>query len=128
MRYFILILMCMACTMPAGAKHLHTEREYQAYWCNAHDGKMEVVMKNGSRADCITDKYAVEVDFASKYHQCHGQAMEYSAQTGKHALCLLIVESDKDLKYVKRLRATRDKKKIPMYVRTIKPDVFNSRF
>lgn len=112
--------------MPAGAKHLHTEREYQTYWCNKHSGQMEVVMKNGSRADCITDKYAVEVDFANKYHQCHGQAMEYSAQTGKYALCLLIVESDKDLKYVKKLRATRDKKKIPMRVHIIKPDVFNA--
>lgn len=123
---FILTILLLSANW-VQAKHLHTEKEYQTYWCNAHHGQMEVVYKtkNGvSRVDCLTDKYAVEVDFASKQHQCHGQAMEYSALTGKYAMCLLIVETPKDIKYVNKLRSTRDKKKIPLRVWTITKEQF----
>lgn len=126
MKYFILILMCIICTMPVGAKHLHKEAEYQTYWCNKRGGEMEYVLSNKARVDCLLPDMAVEVDFANKFHECIGQALEYSAHTKRTPACLLIVEKDKDWKYVKRLRYTKQKKYPQLRTFTIKPNVFTS--
>lgn len=112
--------------MPVGAKHLHKEAEYQTYWCNKRGGEMEYVLSNKARVDCLLPDMAVEVDFANKFHECIGQALEYSAHTKRTPACLLIVEKDKDWKYVKRLRYTKQKKYPQLRTFTIKPDVFTS--
>lgn len=123
--FIIIILMCIICTIPVEAKHLYTEKEYQTYWCNKHGGQMEIVLSNKARIDCLLPDLAVEVDFAKKFHECIGQALEYSAHTGKIPACLLIVEKDSDWKYVERLRYTKQKKYPQLRTFTIKPDVFN---
>lgn len=43
--------------------------------CNALDGKMEVVLKDKTRIDCLTAEYAIEVDFAKKGAEGIGQAL-----------------------------------------------------
>ena len=40
-----------------------SEADYQREWCK---GEMEVVMPDRSRADCITERFAIEVEFANK--------------------------------------------------------------
>lgn len=116
----------MICTMPVEAKHLHSEKEYQTYWCNKQGGIMEHALPNKARVDCLLPDMAVEVDFANKFHECIGQALEYSAHTKRTPACLLIVEKDSDWKYVKRLRYTKQKKYPQLRTFTIKPDVFTS--
>lgn len=114
--------------MPAGAKHLHTEREYQTYWCNAHHGQMEYVLNDKARVDCLLPDLAVEVDFAPKWAECIGQAIYYGKKTNRIPACLLIIEKDKDVRYLKRLRYSvyRKKEIKPFRTFTIKPDVFTS--
>ena len=46
----------------AQAGHIHPEAYYQKKWCDAHNGKMEVVV-NGIRVDCLDGKRATEHDF-----------------------------------------------------------------
>lgn len=36
------------------AKHEHPEKWYQKQWCEAHKGKLEVVLPDGTRCDCLT--------------------------------------------------------------------------
>lgn len=124
MRKIILLLMCIICTMPVQAKHLHKESEYQAYWCNAKGGQMEYVLNDKARVDCLLPDMAVEFDFANKWAECIGQALYYGQKTNRIPACVLIVENPtKDFKYVKRLRyAVYNKKKIPEFKTfTIKP-------
>ena len=109
MRFFIIILLLFN-ILPVQARHLYKESEYKAYWCNQRGGQAEYVLPNKARVDCLLPDMAVEFDFAKKFHECIGQALEYSAWTKKTPACVLIIEKDKDWKYVKRLRYTKQKK------------------
>lgn len=101
----------------AQAKHLHKEAEYRDAWCQ---GETEVRLPNGNRADCITDKYAVEIDFAAKYHEAIGQALDYADQAGKRPAILLIVEKEKEWRYVKKARVIAKKHRIKIWI--IRPE------
>jgi len=87
----------------AWAKRLHPERWYQERWCERHGGVCEVVMRDGTRCDCVTKEYAIEFDFADKWAEALGQALHYALMTGKKAGIVLILESEKDWKYYYRL-------------------------
>ena len=66
-------------------KHEHSESSYQHAWCSAHNGIEEFENKDFTRVDCLTDKYAVEFDFANKWAESIGQALHYQLMTGKKA-------------------------------------------
>ena len=110
---FILMLL-LACR--ADAKHRHLEKYYQNLWCNSHAGQQEVVLNDGSRADCITQDYAIEFDFAKKYQESIGQSLEYSLQTGKTAGIVLIMENyEADQKFLNRLLPVANKYNIKVW-------------
>ena len=68
-------------TLPVFAKHKHLEKEYQTAWCNAHNGIMEYKLDDNTRVDCLTNEYAVEFDFASKWAESIGQSLYYAQRT-----------------------------------------------
>jgi hypothetical protein len=45
------------------AKREHPEKWYQQTWCEAQKGRIEVVLPDGTRCDCVTDTHAIEFDF-----------------------------------------------------------------
>jgi len=107
-----LALITMAFAQSAHAAHLHPESAYRDAWCM---GETEVRMPNGNRADCITTNYAVEVEFAKKYHEGVGQALDYARQTGKQPAILLIIENDKDWRYYNKLKPLARKHDIRLW-------------
>jgi len=112
MKYIIVFLLlinnCFA--------HEHLEKEYQAKWCEQHNGILEVILKSGERADCITDDYAIEFDFAKKYCEAIGQSLMYSVEANKKAGIVLILEKPTDDKYLKRLNIVSDKYNIKVWI------------
>ena len=92
--------------IPAFAAHSYPEKYYQAKWCAAHQGQVEVVLEDQTRADCITTTHAIEFDFGKKWAESLGQALYYSLQTSKRAGIVLILEEPKDRKYFIRLNST----------------------
>ena len=86
--------------------HAHPEKWYQEQWCRTEGGQAEVVLADGTRADCLTGKNAVEFDFGSKWAEAIGQALYYGLQTGKRPGVVLILESAKDRKFWIRLNST----------------------
>jgi len=100
--------------------HQFLEKEYQDKWCKEHKGKQEIVLNSGERADCITDEYAIEFDFAKKYYEAIGQSLLYSIEANKKAGIVLILENTKDYKYLKRLQIVADVYNIKVW--TIKPE------
>ncbi len=64
-----MMLMLIVCVSLLG-KRLHYESYYQNKWCDEINGTTEVVLPDNTRADCVTDKLAVEVDFADKWSEC----------------------------------------------------------
>lgn len=104
MKILILLLFCLFPPVVLAGGHIHLERWYQERWCARVGGVVEAVLPDRTRCDCLTAGYAVEVDFARKWAEGIGQAMYYAAMTGRAGAVVLIVESEKDLKYVARAR------------------------
>lgn len=82
------------------------EAYYQTLWCEGK-GKVEYVLEDRTRVDCLTETHAVEVDFAHKWAEAIGQALYYSKMTGKAPAVLLIV-GDRDEKYLDRFHNASD--------------------
>ena len=89
---FLLSTLCILLPTLAYADRIHPESHYRDIWCKEHFGETEVVLADKSRADCVTDSYAVEIEFADKWKDGIGQSLWYAMQTGKKAAIVLIVE------------------------------------
>jgi len=102
--YTALILILLLLSVTAEAARLHPERYYQEEWCEANNGKLEHVLQDMTRVDCLTVTHAVEVDFSDKFYQAIGQAIFYSEMTGLLPGVLLIMENpQEDYRYLVRL-------------------------
>jgi len=91
------------------------EKHYQTLLCNALEGEMEVVLKDRTRVDCLTDEYAIEVDFAKKWAEGIGQSLYYGYMTDKKPAVGLIV-GEKDKRYLKRLEKVANELNIKIYL------------
>ena len=85
------------------AAHLKPEKYYQTIWCNANNGVMEYKLKDKTRVDCLTSKYAVEFDFGTKWAESIGQSLYYAQMTNKIPAIGLILEQPSDYKYYSRI-------------------------
>lgn len=67
------------------------EKDYQRAFCDAAHGKMEVRLDDAARIDCLTDEYAIEVDYGpQKFYEGISQALYYGLKTHKRPGLLLI--------------------------------------
>jgi len=80
----LMLLLSLLLASEAYAKRDHPERYYQELWCK-DKGVVEYRLMDRTRVDCLTDTHAIEFDFASKWAESIGQALHYSAMTGKKA-------------------------------------------
>ena len=86
----------------ASATNQHHEKHYQILLCNKLDGEIEYILEDRTRIDCLTDKYAVEVDFAKKWAESIGQSLYYSDMTGREPAVGLILGNNEH-RFLKRL-------------------------
>ncbi|MFZ5770524.1 MAG: hypothetical protein ACOY4W_03770 [Thermodesulfobacteriota bacterium] len=105
----------------ATSAHSLPESHYQEKWCAEHHGKAEVVLPDKTRADCLTENNAVEVEFGRKWAEAIGQSLYYSFQTGKRAGIVLILEKPQDRKHLLRLNSVINHYNLPIDAWTITP-------
>lgn len=86
----LLILAALILAFPAHAK---TEAEWRDEICPDPIFQREVALEDGTRADCMTAVVAVEIDFSDKWAEAIGQALLYSALTGKLPVVFMICRS-----------------------------------
>jgi hypothetical protein len=79
------------------------ERHYQKIFAEENKGLIEVPMSDGTRYDVLTEKHAIEVDFALKWAEAIGQSLNYARLTGKKAGIVLLIKQNKEEKHLKRL-------------------------
>lgn len=84
------------------------EKYYQTKMCQELGGKMEYVLPDKTRIDCLTDEYAIEVDFSKKWAEAIGQSLYYAQITGRKPAIGFIVE-DGDDRYIKRVKTVSEK-------------------
>jgi len=80
----------------AHVERIRPENYYQAKWCHKMHGQQEVVLPDKTRADCLTDTHAIEVNFANMWPEAIGQSLWCAMQTGMKVGIVLIVERPKD--------------------------------
>lgn len=85
------------------AGRLNPESYYQGIAAEKYGGETEVVMPDGTRCDILTERHAIEVDFADKWAESLGQSLNYAFQSNKRAGILLILEDKKDERYLIRV-------------------------
>ncbi|GAA5482077.1 hypothetical protein [Haloferula sargassicola] len=93
----------------------HPERWYQEKAAEKLGGKMEVRVPDG-RVDIVTDEYAIEVEFASKWKNAIGQALWYAMQTNKKAGIVVIIKNAKDAGDAIRLESVIEHNRLPIRV------------
>ncbi len=104
------------------AKHNHKEVWYQTKWCEEHDGILEYVLTDKTRVDCLTEDYAIEFDFGSKWAEAIGQSLHYGAETGRQPGVVLIIEKGSEYKYWIRLNNTVDMNRLPIKTWIVLPE------
>ena len=111
--FFIVALFSVGC-FNLNVKE-HNEHYYQIQLCNNLNGKMEYVLKDKTRIDCLTDKYAIEVDFAKKWAESIGQSLYYAKMTDKKPAVALIV-GEKDNRFIQRLEKVTQELNIKVFI------------
>lgn len=112
-----LSLMLLAYSAVVSAKY---ESDYQKTYCDSVGGRMEVVLPNNTRVDCLTEERAIEVDYEHKWAESIGQALHYAMWTGTKATVLLIISTpiESNAGY-KRLMGTINHYNLPIDVITV---------
>jgi len=88
----------------AQAKSAKSAKWREADFVDAHcQGEIEHVLVDKTRVDCLTDTHAIEYDWGKKWAESLGQALFYSAMTGKKAGIVLIVNPKSKERFLKRL-------------------------
>jgi len=111
----IVSLFILGCVEKEKKYKKHTEKYYQSKFCKNLDGIMEFRLRDKTRVDCLTDNYAIEVDFAKKWAEGIGQSLYYADVTGKIPAVGLIV-GKKDKRFLKRLKRIAKKYDIKVFV------------
>lgn len=97
-------------------KTKYNEKYYQTLLCENLDGVMEQSLLDSTRVDCLTDVYAIEVDFAKKWAEGVGQSLYYAEMTEKKPAVGIIVRDDKkDKRHLKRLNVLAQKYNIKIF-------------
>lgn len=108
MRNSLILLCIFLFSSVAFAAHEYPEAAYQRAWCSANAGVLEYKNPDKTRIDCLTEDYAVEFDFATKWAESIGQALHYGLMTQKKPMAVLILESSEQYKYFERAKNIGD--------------------
>ena len=85
-----IILLCIAfstlCIAGCAETKRYNEKYCQTVLCDELDGVMEQSLLDRTRIDCLTDEYAMEVDFSKKWAESVGQSLNYTDMMGKNLL------------------------------------------
>jgi len=110
--FVILLLLLSGCS-----EKKHNEKYYQAKLCNELGGVMEQRLLDRTRVDCLTDEYAIEVDFSKKWAEAVGQSLYYAIMTEKKpAVGFIVGEGKKEKRRLKRLERLADKYHIKVFI------------
>ena len=104
-------------------ERLHPEKYYQKILCDRLQGEQEFVLPDKSRIDCLTNKQAIEFDFAEKWAEGLGQALFYGAMTGRRPAVALIMETEEDEKHFIRLNFVVQQYGLGVDIYRVKPDM-----
>ena len=103
-------LLLFSCSQESNTSSTKNEKYYQTQLCKNLKGKVEVVLYDKTRVDCLTDEYAIEVDWAKKWAEGVGQSIYYAEITNrKPSIALIMADTVTDERHYNRLRVVANK-------------------
>lgn len=111
--FVILVLLSLV-----GAVYAATEAEHAEQLAHKLQGETEVRLWDRTRVDILTEEYAYEVDWASKWAESIGQALYYSELTGKKPGIILLSKKT-DGRFIYRAQTVCAKHNIKLSVRWV---------
>ncbi len=116
LRYALLLVLVVLLTgcLATAPKKLR-EADYVRDWCKGQEGKIEHVLKDRTRVDCLTDEYAIEFDFAYKWAEAVGQSLHYARMTGRKPGIVLIFRKPGEQRFLDRLMPLADQQGIKVW-------------
>ena len=111
------------CTVVAASAYAMSEGEYQKEWCAKHNGEIDYKTQDKTTVDCLTDTYAVELDYAEKWVQSMRKSRDHSLSTGKAPGVVLILQNSADEKHLFKLRKVVEKRRLGIKIWTVGRDV-----
>ncbi|MGD9016489.1 MAG: hypothetical protein PVH30_03825 [Desulfobacterales bacterium] len=100
-RYILLASLLMMASVDADTSE--GTASLQNDWCREQAGIAGVTVYKNIRCECLTDTHAVKFNEASRWAEAIGDALYYSAVTGRKAGIVLIMNADSDRRYRHRL-------------------------
>jgi hypothetical protein len=100
LRLILLVALSLQGQGPTLHEADHVERLAPKYGATA----TEFRLADGTRVDMMTGSHAIEVDYARKWAEAIGQSLHYAAATGKQPGIILLLEDERDARYVRRLQ------------------------
>ncbi len=105
---------------------VENEDYYNRLFCKEMGGQAEHVLPDRSRVDCLTSTHAFEADWAQglKVYESIGQALYYSAETGKQPGILLLIKKNNSEKYIRKVKRVIKTFNLPikLIVRDVRAD------
>jgi hypothetical protein len=92
------------------------EKYYNHIYCSNIGGEEEFRLNNKTRVDCLTDEFAIEMDWAKKWYEGITQALYYGIETNKKPKLVLIMKSKGDQRYYDRAAKTINYYKLPISI------------
>lgn len=80
-----------------------SEKYISQKWCESNFGISEYRTKYGTYVDCLTDEYAIEVEFDNKWKEAVGQSLHYAEATSKKPMIILIKRTESKKEYFAEL-------------------------
>jgi len=103
MKKFLLLITLLLFSVAMFSQTKQRESYYQDKFAKIVGGETEVVLSDGTRADIVTKNYAIEVDFADKWAESIGQALNYGRLLNKEAGILLVVKGREEDRHIEKL-------------------------
>jgi len=103
MKKILLMIVLILFSISMFSQTKQNEKYYQDKFAKIVNGETEVRLDDGTRADIVTDKYAIEVDFGAKWAESIGQSLSYAIQLEKKAGVLLVISGEDEIRFLDRL-------------------------
>ncbi len=124
LRNSTVIVLCLLSSSNALA--VENEDYYNRLFCTEMGGQAEYVLPDRSRVDCLTNTHAFEADWAQglKVYESIGQALYYSAETGRQPGILLLIKNKNSERYIRKVKRVIEAFNLPikLVIRDVRTD------
>lgn len=111
-------LLCavLPCAVPAAADELAECRRLAP----KYEAEAEARLWDATRVDLLSDRYAIEVDWAPKWAEAIGQALYYAEVTGREPAVLLLVRDFRgEARYVYRAQTVCARLRLRLFLEPV---------